>query len=189
MQNYFVHVASYVDDNVYIGNGTEIWHFCHIADGAVIGENCSIGHNVVIGKDVHIGHDCTIQSNVSVYEGITLEPEVYIGSGAVFTNSRIPRAKVDKGHQVDNVTTIHIGATIGANATIVCGYDVGPCAMVAAGAVVMSDVPAHALMTGMPAKQVGWVCECGSVLRTGMKCSRCGRQYDLIDGVLKDVTK
>ncbi len=184
--NYFVHVISYVDDNVYIGNGTEIWHFSHVQEGAWIGENCSIGHNVVIGKNVMIGDDCTIQNNVSVYEGITLEPEVYIGSGAVFTNSRIPRAKEDKGHQLDSPVTIHRGATVGANATIVCGYDIGEYAMIAAGAVVMSDVPAHALMAGIPAKQVGWVCDCGSVLHH-YTCPKCGRQYKLVGSQLESV--
>jgi UDP-2-acetamido-3-amino-2,3-dideoxy-glucuronate N-acetyltransferase len=173
-------VASYVDDNVFIGNGTEIWHFSHIQEGAFIGDNCSIGHGVNIGKNVRIGHDCTIQSNVAVYEGITLEDGVYLGSSAVFTNNLIPRAIRDKGHATYKKTTVHKGATCGANSTIVCGNDIGEYAMVAAGAVVMKRVPAYALVAGIPAKQVGWVCRCGAMLPNDLRCPRCGRQYKKI---------
>lgn len=184
MASYFVHVASYVDDNVFIGNGTEIWHFSHVQEGAQIGENCSIGHSVNIGKNVRIGHDCTIQSNVSVYEGVTLEDEVYLGSSMVFTNNQVPRARVDKGHATYKQTIVHTGATVGANATIVCGNDIGKYAMVAAGAVVMKDVPSYALVAGVPAKKIGWVCECGKILPYGLKCPVCGKQYKVENGEL-----
>ena len=185
MAGYFVHVASYVDDNVFIGNGTEIWHFSHVQEGANIGENCSIGHSVNIGKNVRIGHDCTIQSNVSVYEGITLENEVYLGSSAVFTNNIVPRAKVNKGHATYKKTIVHKGATVGANATIVCGHDIGQYAMVAAGAVVLGDVLPYALMAGVPAKKIGWVCECGELLPYGLKCPKCGKAYEVVNKELK----
>ncbi|MGI6737282.1 MAG: acyltransferase [Anaerovoracaceae bacterium] len=184
MAEYFVHVASYVDDNVYIGKNTEIWHFSHIQEGAYIGENCSIGHSVNIGRNVHIGHDCTIQSNVSVYEGITLKDDVYLGSSMVFTNNVVPRANVDKGHATYKRTTVYSGATIGANSTVVCGNDIGTYAMVAAGAVVLKDVPAHALVAGVPARQIGWVCDCGHILPADLRCPDCGKQYQLVDGEL-----
>lgn len=178
-KEYFVHETSFVDDGVKIGAGTKIWHFCHIQTGAVIGEKCSLGQNVNISKDVTIGNGVKIQNNVSVYEGVTLEDCVFCGPSCVFTNDLTPRARYPKGSAGYKKTVVHHDATIGANATIVCNHDIGEFATIAAGAVVTKDVIPHALMAGVPAKQIGWVCECGQVLDDGLKCPDCGRIYKL----------
>lgn len=159
-QPYFVHESSYVDDGAKVGAGTKIWHFCHIQGGAVIGENCSLGQNVNVAGGVKIGNGCRIQNNVSVYEGVELEDNVFCGPSCVFTNVTIPRAAFPV-HGVYKKTLIKTGASLGANCTIVCGHTVGKCAMIAAGAVVTSDVPDYALMAGVPARQIGWVNERG----------------------------
>ena len=178
---YFIHSSSFIDENVQIGENTKIWHFCHIQRGAIIGCECSLGQNVNISNNVTIGNRCKIQNNVSVYEGVELEDDVFCGPSCVFTNDLTPRAKYPKGHNNYKKTLIKKGASIGANATIVCGHTVGEWSMIGAGAVVVSNVPAHALMLGVPAKQRGWVCECGQVLKqnkTGSyACSDCGRIY------------
>ena len=160
---YFVHESSYVDENVEIGEGTKIWHFCHIQSGARIGKNCSLGQNVNISNNVVIGNGVKIQNNVSVYEGVELEDFVFCGPSCVFTNDLTPRAKYPKGREGFKKTLVKECASIGANATIVCGYTIGKCAMIAAGAVVTCDVPDCALMAGVPAKQVGKVDEFGNV--------------------------
>ena len=183
-KEYFVHESSYVDDGVKIGAGTKIWHFCHIQTGAVIGEKCSLGQNVNISKDVTIGNGVKIQNNVSVYEGVTLEDCVFCGPSCVFTNDLTPRARYPKGSAGYKKTVVHHDATIGANATIVCNHDIGEFATIAAGAVVTKDVIPHALMAGVPAKQIGWVCECGQVLDGDRKCPDCGRSYRLENGRL-----
>ena len=183
-KNYFVHESAYVDDNVTIGNGTKIWHFCHIQSGAVIGEKCSLGQNVNISKDVTIGNGVKIQNNVSVYEGVTLEDCVFCGPSCVFTNDLTPRARYPKGSAGYKKTIVHHDATIGANATIVCNHEIGEYATIAAGAVVTKNVIPHALMAGVPAKQIGWVCECGQVLDDDLKCPDCGRSYKIQDGKL-----
>ena len=164
MSEYFVHESSYVDDDVVIGEGTKIWYFCHVQKGARIGKKCSFGQNVNVANNVRIGDGVKIQNNVSVYEGVELEDYVFCGPSMVFTNDLTPRAKYPKGPAGYHHTLIRTGASIGANATIVCGHTVGKWAMVAAGAVVTSDVPDHALMMGVPARRKGWVCECGEVL-------------------------
>ena len=182
MKNYFVHESSYIDENVEIGENTKIWHFCHIQSGSVIGSNCSLGQNVNVSNNVKIGNGCKIQNNVSIYEGVTLEDDVFCGPSCVFTNDLTPRAKYPKGHSNYKKTVIKLGASIGANATIVCGHTVGEWALIGAGAVVASNVPAHALMLGVPAKQKGWVCECGQVLKDKDNlfiCPDCGRKYKL----------
>lgn len=161
---YFVHESSYIDDNVKIGEGTKIWHFCHIQSGARIGGNCSLGQNVNISNNVVIGNDVKIQNNVSVYEGVKIEDEVFLGPSCVFTNDLTPRAKYPKGRSNYKNTTICRGASIGANATIVCGHTVGKYALIAAGAVVTNDVPEYALMAGVPAVQIGRVNEHGDVI-------------------------
>lgn len=176
MSDYFVHESSYVDEDVSIGKGTKIWHFCHIQSRSIIGENCSFGQNVNVSNHVKIGNGVKVQNNVSIYEGVELEDNVFCGPSMVFTNDLTPRAKYPKGSAGYQKTLLKEGATVGANATIVCGHTIGRWSMVAAGAVVISDVPDYALVAGIPARQIGWVCECGEVLRNGNKCAKCGRE-------------
>lgn len=187
MCKYFVHKSSFVEDNVTIGDGTKIWLFCHIQSGAVIGENCSIGQNVNISNNVKIGSGVKIQNNVSVYEGVELEDYVFCGPSCVFTNDRIPRAKYPKNSSDYKKTIVKVGASIGANATIVCGHTIGKWAMIGAGAVVASDVPDYALMLGVPAKLSGWACECGNILNESL-CCPCGLKYKNTDSGLEKIT-
>jgi UDP-2-acetamido-3-amino-2,3-dideoxy-glucuronate N-acetyltransferase len=177
--NYYVHESSYIDENVKIGEGTKVWHFSHIQPGAVIGEKCSIGQNVNVSNNVKIGNGVKIQNNVSVYEGVELEDYVFCGPSMVFTNDLTPRSKYPKGSEVYKKTLIKYGASVGANATIVCGNTIGRWAMIASGAVVTKNIPDYALMAGVPAKQIGWVCECGAPLKKDCKCRECGRSYTL----------
>ena len=153
-KNYFVHESSYIDEDVKIGEGTKIWHFCHIQKGARIGKNCSLGQNVNVSNNVKIGDNVKIQNNVSVYEGVELEDGVFCGPSCVFTNDLTPRAEFPKGPSGFKKTLVKHGASIGANATIVCGNVIGEYAMVAAGAVVTKDVPAYTLVAGVPARIV-----------------------------------
>ena len=187
-QNFFVHESSYIDDNVQIGEGTKIWHFCHIQAGVRIGKHCTFGQNVNVGNNVVIGNYVKIQNNVSVYEGVTLEDYVFCGPSMVFTNVIDPRCKYpQRGAEFYHQTLVKEGASIGANATIVCGNTVGKHAFIGAGAVVTKDVPDYALMVGVPARQKGWVCECGEVLpkfEENIRCPRCGIDYVLKDGKL-----
>ena len=186
-KDFFVHESAYVDDNVTIGARTKIWHFSHIQSGSKIGRKVSIGQNVNVGNNVSIGDFVKIQNNVSVYEGVTLEDYVFCGPSMVFTNVIDPRCKYpQRGAEFYHKTLVKTGASIGANATIVCGNTVGRHAFVGAGAVVTKDVPDYALMVGVPAKRVGWACECGEILpkfKQEIKCSRCGIAY-YIDGEL-----
>ncbi|MBS5386565.1 MAG: N-acetyltransferase [Clostridiales bacterium] len=177
MKDYFVHESSYIDENVKIGKGTKIWHFCHIQSGADIGENCSFGQNVNVSNHVKIGNGVKVQNNVSIYEGVELEDYVFCGPSMVFTNDLTPRAKYPKGNAGYKKTVLKEGVTVGANATIVCGHEIGKWAMIAAGAVVTKNVPDYALMRGIPAKQVGWVCKCGKKLNERLVCEKCGRKY------------
>lgn len=176
MSDYFVHESSYVDEDVFIGRGTKIWYFCHIQSGAIIGENCSFGQNVNISNNVKIGNSVKVQNNVSIYEGVELEDYVFCGPSMVFTNDLTPRSKYPKEKAEYKKTLLKEGTTVGANATIVCGHVIGKWSMIAAGAVVTSDVPDYALMAGIPAKQIGWVCECGEIMKNGLKCEKCGRK-------------
>ncbi|MFZ5974865.1 MAG: DapH/DapD/GlmU-related protein [Bacillota bacterium] len=184
--SYFVHESSYIDDGVTIGDGTKIWFFCHIQKGAVIGENCSLGQNVNVSNNVKIGNGVKIQNNISVYEGVELEDYVFCGPSVVFTNDLTPRSKYPKGSAGYLKTLVKWGASLGANATIVCGKTIGRCAFVAAGAVVTKDVKDHAIVAGVPARQIGWACECGEKLQGDLKCSHCGRAYEEYDGGLKE---
>lgn len=189
MNDSYVHPSSYIDENVIIGRGTKIWHFCHIQDGAMIGKNCSLGQNVNVSNNVVIGDNCKIQNNVSLYEGVTLEKYVFCGPSCVFTNDLTPRAKYPKGRDAYLRTYVKEGASIGANATIVCGVTIGKWALIGSGAVVTKDVPDHAVMVGVPASQHGWACECGSALDDKKLCRKCGRSYVLKAFGLVEVTK
>lgn len=161
---YFVHESSYVDEGAEVGAGTKIWHFCHIQSGATIGENCSLGQNVNVAGGAVIGDRCKLQNNVSVYEGVILEEGVFCGPSCVFTNDLTPRAEYPKGRANYKKTVVKRGASIGANATIVCGNTLGQYSLVAAGAVVTEDVPDFALVAGVPARVVGRVDEHGNVI-------------------------
>lgn len=186
MSDFFIHPTSIVDDGVEIGEGTKIWHFSHIQSGARIGRNCSFGQNVNVSNNVTIGDGVKVQNNVSIYEGVELEDCVFCGPSCVFTNDLTPRARYPKGHKYKK-TVIRHDATLGANCTIVCGHEVGEFATIAAGAVVTKNVEPHALMAGVPAKRIGWVCECGQVLKEDLSCPDCMRKYTLENGLLKEI--
>ena len=185
---FFCHESSYVDDGATIGEGTKIWHFCHILPGTRIGKNCSIGQNVMAGPDVSIGDGCKIQNNVALYKGVTLEDGVFCGPSCVFTNVVTPRAEVSRKDEYAS-TMVRKGATIGANATIVCGHELGAYCFIAAGAVVTKDVKPHAVMAGVPARQVGWVAHSGELLGDDMTCPRTGDVYEERDGALARVAR
>jgi len=179
-RKYFVHPTAIVDPGAEIGEGTKIWHYTHVMSGAKIGRNCVLGQNVFVGRNAIIGNGVKIQNNVSVYEGVVLEDYVFCGPSAVFTNVKNPRSEVERKHEFKR-TLVKRGATLGANCTIVCGVTIGKYAFVGAGAVVTKDVPDYALVVGVPAKVVGWVCECGERLREWMgdvaTCPACGKTY------------
>jgi UDP-2-acetamido-3-amino-2,3-dideoxy-glucuronate N-acetyltransferase len=179
MPDYFVHESSYVDDGAVIGAGTKIWHFSHVMPGAVIGERCNLGQNVVVMGGTRIGRNVKIQNNVSIYEGVELEDDVFCGPSMVFTNVVNPRSHVSRKHEYRR-TLVKRGATIGANATIICGVTLGEYAFVGAGAVVTKDVPAYALVAGVPARRVGWMCQCGERLPDAGagRCPACGSEYE-----------
>jgi len=183
MSTFFAHESAYVDQPCEIGEGTRIWHFSHILAGTRIGRNCVIGQNVMAGPDVTIGDNCKIQNNVALYKGVALEDGVFCGPSCVFTNVLTPRAEVERKEEFLS-TRVGRGATIGANATIVCGHDLGDYCMVAAGAVVTRDVPAHALVAGVPARRIGWVSRAGERLSDDLVCPRSGERYALKDGAL-----
>jgi UDP-2-acetamido-3-amino-2,3-dideoxy-glucuronate N-acetyltransferase len=185
----FVHESAYVDEGAAIGAGTKVWHFCHVLGGAVIGERCSLGQNVVVMNGTRIGANVKIQNNVSVYEGVELEDDVFCGPSMVFTNVMNPRSHVSRKSEYRR-TLVRRGASIGANATIVCGTTLGEYAFVGAGAVVASDVPAFALMVGVPARRVGWMCQCGERLPASGSgtCPVCGSTYAAADGVVRQLT-
>jgi UDP-2-acetamido-3-amino-2,3-dideoxy-glucuronate N-acetyltransferase len=173
---YKVHESSYVDEGVSVGEGTRIWHFSHIMAGAVIGKKCSIGQNVNVGGKAVIGNGVKIQNNVSVYDDVIIEDEVFCGPSMVFTNVINPRAFVERKQEYKR-TVVKRGASIGANATVVCGVTLGEYCFVGAGSVVTKDIPAYALVYGTPARQHGWVCRCGVKLDAALICPGCGKQY------------
>ncbi len=186
MTDYFVHESAFVDDGARIGAGTKIWHFCHVMSGAVIGERCSLGQNVVVMPGTRIGNNVKIQNNVSIYEGVELDDDVFCGPSCVFTNVMNHRSHVSRKHEYRR-TQVQRGASIGANATIVCGITLGEYAFIGAGAVVTADVPPYGLMVGVPARRVGWMCQCGERLRlegAAAKCTACGAAYGEANGQL-----
>ncbi|WP_386171444.1 acyltransferase [Sulfitobacter pontiacus] len=172
----FIHQSSYIDDSCDIGNGTKIWHFVHVLEHTKIGANCVLGQNVMAGPHVTIGDGCKVQNNVALYRGVTLERDVFCGPSCVFTNVLMPRAHVERKDEFGE-TLVKQGATIGANATIVCGNTLGEFCMIAAGAVVTRNVPDYALMAGIPAKRIGWVSRSGDRLSDELICPRTGERY------------
>lgn len=187
MTDYFVHESSYVDEGAVIGRGTKIWHFSHIMPGAVIGERCNLGQNVVVMPGSSLGNNVKVQNNVSIYEGVVLEDDVFCGPSCVFTNVVNPRSHVPRKSEYQR-TLVRRGASIGANATILCGVTLGEYSFIGAGAVVRNDVPAFALMVGVPARRVGWMCQCGLrlQLRDGQAvCASCKATYKETEGLLR----
>ena len=186
--DFFAHETAFVDDGVTIGRGTKIWHFCHVMSGAQIGENCVLGQNVFVGGRARIGSNVRIQNNVSVYDMVTLEDDVFCGPSMVFTNVMNPRAEIRRGIDEYLPTLVKRGATIGANATVICGHTIGRYAFVGAGSVVTKDVPDHALVYGNATRISGWMCECGEKLDFGSdsrhdsdgfsECQNCRKQYE-----------
>jgi UDP-2-acetamido-3-amino-2,3-dideoxy-glucuronate N-acetyltransferase len=186
MSDYFVHESSYVDEGAEIGAGAKIWHFCHIMPRAKIGERCNIGQNVLVAPDVVIGNDVKIQNNVSLYTGVIVEDDVFLGPSMVFTNVVNPRSHVSRKDEY-KTTLVRKGATIGANATIVCGITLGRYCFVGAGAVVTRDVPDYALVHGSPARVRGWMCQCGEQLAfEGDRaiCNSCSNAYQKQDSIV-----
>ena len=182
----FVHESSYVDEGAQIGKGSKIWHFCHVMPDVVIGEGCNLGQNVVVMNRVRIGNNVKIQNNVSVYEGVILEDDVFCGPSMVFTNVMNPRSHVSRKNEYRK-TLVRRGTSIGANATIICGVTLGEYCFVGAGAVVTKDVQAYAVVTGVPATRIGWMCQCGERLPEGggypphaggWTCAACGSSYE-----------
>ena len=180
---YTAHASAYIDEGAEIGEGTKIWHFSHVSPKAIIGKNCSLGQNVFVANHVTVGNGVKIQNNVSIYEGVELEDYVFCGPSMVFTNVRTPRSAFPRNTSDDYYKTIvKRGASIGANATVVCGVTIGEWAFVAAGAVVNRDALPYGLYVGVPAKRIGWVCECGSTLafqEHAASCKDCGREYTI----------
>jgi len=181
----FIHESAYVDHGVTIGRGTRIWHFCHVLGDVIIGQDCVIGQNVMIGPRVRVGDRCKIQNNVSLFEGVDLDDDVFCGPSCVFTNVNNPRAFINRKSEFRK-TIVGRGATIGANATIVCGHDLGQYCFIAAGAVVTRNVPAFALMAGVPAVRIGWVSRTGERLGDDLICPTTGERYRISDDLLKE---
>lgn len=176
-----IHPTAIVDDGAQLGAETRVWHWVHICSGARIGERCSFGQNVFVGNDVLIGNNVKVQNNVSIYDAVTLEDDVFCGPSMVFTNVNNPRSHVSRKNEYRR-TVVKQGASIGANATVVCGHTVGEYAFIGAGAVVTRDVPAYALMVGTPAKRIGWMCACGERLPNDIGthcCPVCRTQYEI----------
>jgi len=174
--NYFKHASSFVDEGAEIGNGTKIWHFTHVMSGAIVGEGCSLGQNVNVGGKAQIGNGVKVQNNVSIYDDVIIEDDVFCGPSCVFTNVFNPRAFIERKDEYRK-TVVKMGASIGANATIVCGVTLGRYSFVGAGSVITKDVPDYALVYGSPARQHGWVCMCGEKLNSKLECRKCGIAY------------
>ncbi len=176
LPSYFVHPTAEVDQPCEIGEGTKIWHFCHLMENCRIGGGCTLGQNVFVASGVVIGARVKVQNNVSIYAGVEIEDDVFLGPSMVFTNVSTPRAAVDRKQAFER-TLVRQGATVGANATIVCGHTIGEYGLVGAGSVVTGDVPAHALVVGNPARRIGWVCRCGARLDDAHSCPECHQRY------------
>ncbi len=187
----FIHPTAIVDQGCNIGEGSKIWHFCHVMTGAIIGKKCSLGQNVMVAPGVVLGNNVKVQNNVSIYEGVVCEDDVFLGPSMVFTNITNPRSAVVRRGQYEN-TTVHKGATIGANATIVCGHDIGEYGFIGAGSVVTKTVKPYALMVGNPSKQIGWMSEYGHKLHFDVNgiatCPESKERYQLEDGHIHKIT-
>lgn len=183
----FIHPSSIVDEGSTIGRGVKIWHFCHVMKGASIGSGTVLGQNVFVGANVKVGSGCKVQNNVSLYQSVELESDVFCGPSCVFTNVSIPRAFIERKQEFER-TLVKRGASIGANATIVCGTTIGAFALIGAGAVVTKDIPPHALAVGVPARVVGYVCECGHRLTADGEgaylCGECSKRYNFLGGIV-----
>jgi len=187
LEGVFIHESAYVDMPNHIGVGTKVWHFSHILPNCDIGEACIIGQNVMIGPEVRVGHRCKIQNNVSIYKGITLEDNVFCGPSCVFTNVSNPRSEIERKSEFRR-TLVRRGATIGANATILCGHTLGACCFIGAGAVVLTDVADYALVAGVPAKRIGWMSRAGARLGSDLVCPLSGTRYrETLDGRLEPI--
>jgi len=188
IKKYFVHESSYVDEPCDIGEGTKIWHFSHIMSNCKIGKNCNVGQNVVISPNVTLGNNVKIQNNVSVYTGVVCEDDVFLGPSCVFTNVINPRSFIERKSEY-RITTVKKGASIGANATIVCGHDIGKFAFIGAGCVVTKNIPDYALVVGNPSKIIGYVCECGNRLEfknNEATCSYCHKKYEITENRMEE---
>lgn len=183
MADYFCHESSYVDDGASVGEGTKIWHFTHVMSGARIGKGCILGQNVYVGGGAVLGDGVKVQNNVSLYDEVVLEDDVFCGPSCVFTNVINPRSFVERKSEYMR-TVVKRGASIGANATIVCGVTLGAYSFVGAGAVVTRDIEPYALVYGTPARRHGWICECGMRLPDSLACDACGRRYEEQNGQL-----
>ena len=184
-ENVSVHESSYIDDNVVIGSGTKVWHFSHILSNCIIGTDCSLGQNVVVGPNVNIGDNVKIQNNVSIYEGVTLEDGVFCGPSCVFTNVNNPRSNIVRKNEYRK-TIVKMGASIGANATIICGNNLGEYCFIAAGAVVTKEVLPFAVMAGNPARRIGWMSKSGAILKDDLKCPIDGSTYIEMNSQLQE---
>jgi UDP-2-acetamido-3-amino-2,3-dideoxy-glucuronate N-acetyltransferase len=193
-RNYFVHESSYIDEPCEIGEGTKIWHFSHVMKNSKVGKGCNIGQNVVISPEVRIGDNVKIQNNVSVYTGVELEDDVFCGPSMVFTNVVNPRSHISRKDEYRK-TLVKRGASIGANATVVCGTTIGRYAFIGAGAVVTKDIPDYALVVGNPGRVAGWMCQCGIKLDLSREaekneqatCNACGKKYAKENGVVREI--
>jgi UDP-2-acetamido-3-amino-2,3-dideoxy-glucuronate N-acetyltransferase len=187
--SFYKHDSAYVDEGAEVGDGTKIWHFCHISSGSRIGSKCSFGQNVFVAPRVTIGNNVKIQNNVSVYEGVELQDDVFCGPSMVFTNVRTPRSAFPRNTSKDYASTlVKRGASIGANATVVCGVTIGEWSFIGAGAVVTRDVVPFAIMAGVPARRIGWACMCGERLApedSKAICKGCDRKYEIVDGIAR----
>lgn len=189
-KKYYAHQSAIIDDGAIIGDGTKIWHFCHIMSGAKLGENCNLGQNVFVANDVILGNNVKVQNNISIYTGVECQDDVFLGPSMVFTNVTNPRSGVNRRGQYSK-TVVKKGASIGANATIVCGHDIGEYAFIGAGTVVTKNVPAYALVVGNPAKQIAWMSEYGHRLNfdeSGVAfCPESNQEYRLEDGKVRKI--